>query len=194
MDSVFFQSMLVRPPEILGRQLHHFSAWHTLLLTWLDNAFIEGGEVAEGDITEFVYICGTQYKEGDLGIMDPNVARYAYKWGKEIGTFDYNEVIAQIDVYLTDYMSFPKFWYREFKTKESHIPVSFRIVATVLSNYSTFSEEEAWNMPMIKAACYRACVAEDNGQELVGPLAKSIFKDLEEKNMLWKAPPITTVN
>jgi len=189
MDSVFFQSMLVQPPKILGRQLHHFSSYHALLLMLLDNPFFIGGRPTRNDAIELIWICGMEYQDGSQSIFDDRIVKDAFKWGKKTGVFDTDQVIEDVSIYLADYMAFPRLWSKEIGVRESHVPVPFRIVATVLSGYPSFTEAEVWNMPMIRAACYRACVAEDNGMEVVSASTNNIIDTLKEQGLEWKVDP-----
>lgn len=194
MESVFFQSMLVQPPEILGRQLRHFSAWHSLLLTLLDNPFFVGGTPDQGHIIELVWICGTQYESDGQSIFDSGVAKECRKWGKRIGEFDFDSTYDDVGIYLTDYMAFPKLWSKDIRIRESHIPVPFRVVATVLAGYPSFTESQVWNMPFSRAACFRACIAEDNGMDVVSRTAMKIIENIKKQGLEWKDEPRKAVS
>jgi len=191
MDSVFFQAMLLRPPKILGRQLHDFSCYHALLLTQLDSPFLISGTPSRAHIVELLYICGTQYEPHGKSIFDSTVIKDSFLWGKETGLFDVPKVVREINQYLADYMAFPRIWISDKNRRESGIPAPFRMAATILFGYpGTFTEVEVWNLSMAKASCYRAYIAEYNGMEVESKKSRELLDRIKDAGVQWVDPAL----
>jgi hypothetical protein len=192
MESPFFQAMLVQPPIILNRQLHHFSAFHALLLCQFDNPFLVRNlnkEVTNKDLILLLWVCGTRFQDWQKDYNLDEMIEAAWAWGKEIGEFDTEEVASELEVYLENYIVFPKIWRKtKSKRKASGIPWPFKIAAAVLSHYPSFSEAQVWNMPICRLACYRAEIAEQGGMEVQSMEERKILDRIEAAGLKWVPP------
>lgn len=183
MESIFFQSILLQPPTILGRPMCHLSAFHVMVLQSSDSPFLIGGPVAEEDVIFFLWLCGTAYQDR-ASLFEEDGIKEASEWGNAVGPeWVFSDVVAEIEHYIDAYTDTPHVWSKpsEGKTRTSGIPGAFKVVADVLSHYPGISEDEAWSMPFCRAACYRASIAEDNGANIRSELQQAIFNRRDAK-------------
>ncbi len=168
MDSAFFQSVLVQPAEVLGKRLHPFSCYHALVLAHFDSPFLIGGEASRQELIFAVWVCTTRFEDGPALLQSDDALKGAMEWGKSFAKTepDFEQGRDDFQTYLKNYMRFPQLWTKKGQGKPSGVPWPFRIAATVWAHFDV-TEAEAWNMGLNKAASYRACVAEDNGMEVV---------------------------
>lgn len=177
MESVFYQSALLQPPVILGRQLKPFSCFHLLVLSAADSPLIEGGAVGKADLIFLLWVCGMEWETGRAALYAEGAAEEAMAWGKSVGPkWDFEDTLASVTKYLDEYMETPKTWSKGRDGKPSAIPVAFKLAADLLAHYSGFTEAQVWNMPVCMAACYRASVAEENGAEVQSMMQAAIIK------------------
>ncbi len=174
MHNVFAQSVLVSPPIVLGRQMRHFSAFHALLLLLFDSPFFKSGIATRDDVIFAIWICGTEFRTGAESLFGSGMITDAEEWGKSVGEWEFDQTIKDFRIYLADYLLFPSIWQQK-GGKQSNIPWPFKLVCTILQNFSGFNEVEVWNMPLSRAACYRAAFAEDVGAELVSEKTLAII-------------------
>ncbi|MFH1602431.1 MAG: hypothetical protein ABIH03_00805 [Pseudomonadota bacterium] len=178
--SIFGGSMLVTPPVLLGRQLRHFSLYHALMLSVAGSPFIGvgDGQAALDDLLFAVWICCQEYDPTPAPHESPALIDEAREWGAGAGEIDLAEGCAAFTAYLNGYFAFPQFW-QDGKSKPSGVPWFFRCAADVMMHYPQLSEETVWNMPINRAAAYRACVAEDNGRALFSDAEAAALRKLD---------------
>jgi hypothetical protein len=163
-NSVYFQSVLMTPPRIMGVQLRPFSAYHALVLLQFDSPFmLAGGKPDVGDLIFALNVLSYGYEDG---LED--IKAYRLKWFIRMlftkqATID--KAIADIDAHIDGYAEYPEIWASK-DDKSSAVPWPFRVTATILRRYRGFSEAQAWDMGLCKASCYRACYVEDCGGDL----------------------------
>jgi len=191
MDSVFFQSILVRPPVIMGRKLRPFSLFHALVLMQFDSSHLNGQKVTIDELVFSVFVCGLEYPQGVDYIFSIKAIKDCAKWGKKSKKkYDYSESFEEFRQYLLDYMRFPGIYETTSASgqslnapKKSNIPWPFKVAADIMNKYPGFTEKEVWNMPVIKASTYRAHIAEDNGWELEN---EEITERIKAAGLEWK--------
>ena len=181
MDLVFFQSILVQPPVILGQRLRPLSAWHILALTAFKNPFIVGGEYGTSAVTQAVWICQTEFETGPSRLMDSRQLYHdCYAWASSLGDFDIVHAAEELQQYIDDYTNIPKIWKKQKSGGNSAIVLPLRVVATVLQKFPQISEADAWNMPFCRLMAYRACYAEDVGNDLIDDATRKVIQRIHE--------------
>jgi hypothetical protein len=176
MNSLFFKSVLIQPPKIMGVQLRPFSAYHALVLMQFDNPFISREPVSNSDIAAALTIMsqGVNDKLSRFMALENSKIYRAYWLCKLFlsGDKKLELVIADIRAHIGGYTDLPEIresWSGKSSGKGSGVPWPFRIAATVWKNFPC-KENDAWDMPLNKAACFRACHAEDCGMQVADEL------------------------
>ena len=177
--SPFLQALFVQPSLVMGKQLQPFSAFHAACLMLVNSPFLSGGELTHCDVSTAVYLCSLTWEDrGD--VLSPNLTSIA-EWGNKHVETDMLDITKQIESHLSDCMRFPELWVKETgANSDSGVPFPFRLVATVLSNCSGITEAEAWDMPLSRLAGYRACIAEDNGAEILTDRQRELIKQAQQ--------------
>lgn len=171
---IFAGAMLPPSPVVLGRQLLPFSCWHALMLMLAGSPWVVGGSAPEWADTIFaVWLCGEPYApERARSIED--VQRECADWGRSVGAWDHAAAAGEFREYLDASFRFPS-----LKTPASGgvsaVPWPFRAVSTVMHYLPQLSETEAWNMPVARVACYRACYAEDQGVDVTDDTTRALI-------------------
>ena len=173
--SIFGGAMLPSAPVILGRQLLPLSCWHALLLMMADSPWLRSGTAPDWADTVFaLWVCGRRYEAEDSANWD-RIQSECVAWGRAVGEWNHDAVSAEFREYLDAALTLPGFKQPATGEAASPIPWPFRAVATVMHYLPQLSEEDAWNLPVARVACYRACCGEDNGMELVDDTTRAII-------------------
>ena len=175
MDLVFFQSVLVQPPVILGQRLRPLSAWHILALSAFQNPFIVGGEYGASHVAQAIWICKTEFGTGARRLMDSRELYHeCFVFAQSLGDFDVAGAAESLQQYIEDYTTSPKIW-QKANAGTSAILMPLRVVATVMQHFQQITEADAWNMPFCRLMAYRACWAEDVGSDLVDEATRKVL-------------------
>jgi len=165
-NSIFFKSVLVQPPVILGVQLKPFSPYHALTMAQFDNAFVTGRDIEVHDIVQAVMICRDEYEDKCFHLEKFHCsALYRFWWTVRLYFLDVDQALKDLLAHTKTYTTYPSVWRESGKKTHSGIPWQFKVVAQLLSNYS-FSERAAWNMGVDRAFCYLANISENSGSEV----------------------------
>lgn len=170
MDSLFFKSVLMQPPRIMGVKLRPFSCYHALVMMQFDSPFLMDGSVDAGDIAAALCIMSEGYDDDLRRLMRlENSFIYRSYWFVKLffcSRKTLERVTAEIRAHIRGYSDVPELrsgWAdKSSKSDASGVPWPFRVAATVWKNFKC-SESAAWDMALSKAACFRACHAEDCG-------------------------------
>jgi len=159
MDLVWSRAAFYLPPKVLGKNLRGFSPFHILMLEAVSSPYIIGGKRDNDDLILAVYICSQGWADRY------SIIRYdlkaVKKWGRSVRKPDF--VVAHKDflLYLQESWEMPGCWPE---------PGSSGIKANPAYHLATFgmrelkmTEQEAWDCPMARLVCYRACVSESEG-------------------------------
>lgn len=191
MDNVFYKSILVQPPVIMGIQLRPFSSFHALKLEQFGNAIATGATIEEADIIQAVEICrdGWNDKCRHLELFHRSALHRA-GWVFKVMRHDMDQARADLIEHTKTYTTYPGVWTDKSKKKYSGIPWQFKTPSQLMSHFK-LSEQEAWDMPISRAYCYLSNISENCGAEVVSQDALDIrewqnsevadeIKDLEE--------------
>jgi hypothetical protein len=147
-----------------------------------DSPFMQGGEVTLDDVAFAAFVCSKLMREGIPLLMDGNLDLALTEWGREFGEIDFEQAHKDLETHIANYMKWPAIWADTKSTKQSNIEWPFRFVADVALSTS-WAEEYIWDMAINRLACYRACIAEDNGHEVQTQTAKSIIERIHEMGL-----------
>jgi len=184
-NSVFFKSVLIQPTRILGVQLRPFSAYHALVLMQFDSPFMFQGEPDNGDLIFALCVLsegiGDKLKKAQS--LEHSLLRRLYWMIKLLFTRKavIDDAVDGIHEHLQGYSKYPDIWCKE-GIKNSSIPWPFRVIGTIWKNFNV-SETEAWDMGLSRAACYRACYAEDCGIDVLDEFG------IEGQHKRWVTAP-----
>lgn len=160
MQGAFISAHTYSPPSVLGRQLRPFSPWHGLLLEAAGSPYILGGSADIDDLIFCAWVCSKSYREGFAGAADTKAVR---QWGLKTRSAQYPRELALMNAHITASYQTPRFWDKG-KGGGSKAPDWWHL-ATFAMRELHLSEADAWDYPIVKIACYSACVAETNGNQ-----------------------------
>lgn len=147
-----------------------FSAYHALCLMQFDSPFIfAGDEPGLGDIAQALCIMAEGFDDHlKKTLRLCNSTPYSLRWSWRLwlmGKKKRQAVIDQINKHIEFYGKYPKLWSANGE-KGSGVPWPFLVAGLIWRSYKC-TEAEAWDMGLIRASCYRALVAEENGLDIV---------------------------
>jgi len=158
MQGAFISALTYQPPVVLGRQLLHFSPWHGLMLEAAGSPYLVEGKTTVADMIYGVWVCSTSFSEGYAKAGD---GIGASKWGKKEKRSDRTEAKALFDEYIIKSFACPDYW-STGGGAQLKAPYWWHL-ALFGQNVLGLSEAKAWDHPIMKLVCYRACDAESNG-------------------------------
>ena len=163
----YVKAMLVESPRIAGMRIKPLSCWHILCLIALDNPIAVGGEPSPSDIAIALLICSSEWRN-DTNAALRSIARFhanrllALTMG--IRLLFCRDAEAKLKAHIECYCDHPDYLPTK-DGKPSAVFFPFR-TATALINMG-YSQEEAWNMPYLRALCYIAVDDENNGAKII---------------------------
>lgn len=187
MNSPYLQSVLVQPPCILGRELKPFSAYHAAVLMAFDSPFVCGGDgVSREQLMFALWVCGTGFADGPRRLMSGDGVVDAACMAVHTDKFDLQEQVDNFAQYVENYSAQAQAWHDEnIAPSVSALPWPFKLVAVLLTNMHGLTEQEAWDMPLSRASCYRASIAEDNGVKLMTQIEVDTVARAKADGVCW---------
>jgi hypothetical protein len=158
MQGAFVQALTYRPPSVLGRQLRPFSAWHGLVLDAAGNAFVGGGIPGLEDTVFAAWVCSLGFADGIEAFTDQ---RRVSKWGRRYGPESVARAVPVLRDHILAGVRCPEYW-QDGSGKPLRAPYWWHL-ATFARVQLGMSEAAAWDAPVSRLACYRACAAEGEG-------------------------------
>lgn len=156
MNVVWPQAILYEPPKVLGKTLRGFSAFHALMLEAVQSPFMVGGKADLQDLILAVRICAHRWADR-AKIKDTDAIK---TWGKHIKRGDFIGARQTFDLYLAESFKMPEFWNKSGSSLRANF--AFHLV-TFGMRILGLSEADAWDTPIARMVCYRACWAESEG-------------------------------
>jgi hypothetical protein len=154
MQGAFIQALTYCPPVILGRQMRPFSCWHGLMLEAMGNAYLGGTKPGVSDVVAGAWVCALSSKDGLAFDGKAIVA-----WGRK--TRNVASAIAQLQDYIDAGLRCPEYW-RKAEDKPVKAPYWWHL-ALFARQHLGLDEAAAWDEPVARLVCYRACNAEQEG-------------------------------
>jgi hypothetical protein len=136
----------------------------------IDSPYLtEGKSVGVGDLAAGLAICSDGYDDKMatmLNMSNSKVERlkWWWKWHRARG-IQTEEAFEEWHRYLEVFFDAPSIW-SDAKGKNSGALWPFYVVTTLLVNIGSLTEQEAWDMPLTRAFCYKAVIAENNGAKI----------------------------
>ena len=196
MDNPFLKSLFTQPPKILNRQLRPYSAFHAAALMLIDSPYVmDGGPTATiQDAAIGCLICSLDFESG-RDFLFPDIES-AMECVADDWEFDDSELVTAADrfcIYINDYSDLPVV---QWPVREggdapmvSPIPWPFFCVSVVLRNYPSFTEAQAWDLPLSRLVSYKAAVDSTQGAEVydqhsldVISMAEELHAEIAEEN------------
>lgn len=156
MQGAFVQALTYSPPVILGRQMLPFSCWHGLLLEAAGSPYIVGGIPTTSDVVYGAWVCSGRFTSGIAADK-----RALGKWGRRQRRAVWGDVLLAFSDYIEAGLAGPQYW-RGGNEKSVKAPYWWHLALFAQSKLG-FTEAAAWDTPVAKLSCYRACDAEANG-------------------------------
>jgi hypothetical protein len=162
------------PWQILGVQLRPFSLGHLLKLRKLGNAFAadDAAEAHLGDLLLAILVCAMPshpdpLKDEFWAWLNRPVAKwrtwcpwlfhqftpaelFILKWGRRCRGVDLKERAELFQKYIQTHSEMPGYWNESKSTRTSGAHWSHSVLATLVSRCG-YTQEEAYNVPIIKA-------------------------------------------
>lgn len=169
------------PPRILGFQLRPFSSHHALALMMFDSPYLRGEEPDDAAFWLALMVCADGWDDWFKTLVRFQNSRL-FRWRLWLrGTFRrLGRDADRFAQYLALYMDHPEYWQDDSQGKESNIPWPYKTASTIWQNYHC-TEAEAWDMPLQRAACYTANIAENNGARLMSDDERHGIELLEQE-------------
>ncbi len=160
MNIVWANAAFYEPPKALGKTLRGFAPFHALMLEAVQSPFMVGGPPDFDDLVLAVHICSHGWS--DRFRIRSDMAS-VIEWGKVLTTEDIAAGRRNFDAYLTASWEMPQFW----QSLDAH-----DLRANWIYHLTTFAmrrlhmtESAAWDCPIARLVCYRACVGETEGDK-----------------------------
>lgn len=184
------------PNRLLGVRVRRFCLWHRLILNTLDSPFMNNGRVTFYDLRTAVGVCRLEF--GDCHIRRPWLVPFLlhcwiffasmFRRSEQDRTVLQGTLLGEVRKFLSycgDYLQEPAFTVIPPKNASGHhrgrAPDEFEQVAELV-NWSKWSEEEIWNMPIGRANWYRVMARRDAGLDVD-------FMTKDEQEFLDQLPP-----
>ena len=183
MQSAFILSHLARPKNVLGIDLVPLTLGHVYILYAVDSPFVTGEPYAKDDFIFAVYLCSRDWRESigliqlidKTGLPDDDFV----KWSNTLNLYDESAKESLAD-YFSDYLKSPE----RFQKGDGNSTIkSPRVFYTAISlmHYLRLSEDQAWNMPVVKALSYLATMGEILGDtDLISDLEAQLINKLDK--------------
>ena len=174
-DEKFLQSVLIRPPRVLGRSLRPFCAGHAVLLDALSSPFVsDDGDWSPEALGIAVLVCSLSFEKGKRllvpgGRGDGLCLRARWllwrlgRVARKRRTNLLNEYTAFAE-YLEDYQSVPAMFEGSGRSPSAPWPFSV-VMGVVVGLKGAVSVSQAWNMPLCECVFYSATVGDLFGDE-----------------------------
>lgn len=160
MNIVWAQAALYEPPEVLGKTLRGFSPFHALMLEAVQSPFMVGSTADFDDLILAVHICAHGW--ADRFLIRSDMAA-VIEWGKSLTADDIATGRRNFDAYLTASWETPKFW-QDSDSGTLRANWIYHLAAFAMRRLN-MTETEAWDCPIARLVCYRACVGETEGDK-----------------------------
>jgi hypothetical protein len=168
---VWSTAALYEPPEVLGKTLRGFSPFHALMLEAVQSPFMVGGAPDFDDLVLAVHICSHGWADRFRIRTDlPAVI----EWGKSLTADDIATSRRKFDNYLSESWKAPSFW-QSGEGSDQRADWTYHL-AVFGMRHLNMTEAEAWDCPIARLVCYRACVGETEGD-------KSLMTDEDVKGV-----------
>jgi hypothetical protein len=167
---VWAQSALYEPPSALGKTLRGYSPFHALALETVRSPFMIGGTPDFDDLILAVHICSHGWADRFKVMSD---MAGVSEWGKSVTAADIASARAIFDRYLSESWEMPRFWQGD--SGELRANWIYHLVTFAMRRLH-MTEAEAWDCPIARLVCYRACYGESEGD-------KSLMTDDEIKGI-----------
>ena len=161
MDLVWSRAVLYEPPQVLGKTLRGFAPFHALALCAVQSSFMsEVGEDTDAiqELVVAVRICSLGWADR-YRIVDEQAIQ---QWGGKIDPATYLAARQAFAVYLGESWEMPQFWSSEGEGLRANW--IYHLVAFGMRELK-MTEAEAWDCPIARLVCYRACVGESEGDK-----------------------------
>lgn len=161
MNIVWAQAALYEPPEALGKTLRGFSPFHALMLEAVQSPFMVVGDTPDfDDLVLGVHVCSHSWADRFLIRSDiPSVI----EWGKTLTADDISTGRRNFDAYLKASWETPQFW-QDTEAGTLRANWIYHLVTFAMRRLN-MTEAEAWDCPIARLVCYRACVGETEGDK-----------------------------
>jgi len=160
MNIVWAQAALYEPPTVLGKILRGFSPFHALILEAVQSPFMTDAAADFDDLVLAVHICSHGWDDRFRIQSDiPAVT----KWGKTVPKKSITPARKDFDLYLKESLRMPQFW-QAGGGDEPRANWLYHI-ATFAQARLHMVERDAWDCPIARLVCYRACVSEVEGDK-----------------------------
>jgi len=160
MNIVWAQAALYLPPAALGKTLRGFSPFHALMLSAVSSPFMVDGTPDFDDLVLAVHICSHSWADRFVLRSDlPSVI----EWGKTLTTEDISTSRRNFDAYLAASWQMPQFW-QDAASGTLRANWIYHLAAFAMRRLH-MTEAEAWDCPIARLVCYRACVGETEGDK-----------------------------
>jgi len=156
MQGAFVQALTYSPPVILGRQMLPFSCWHGLLLEAAGSSYLVGGIPTPSDAVYGAWVCSGRFADGIAADK-----KALEKWGRRHRRAAWGDVLLAFGDYIEAGLRGPQYW-RGGKDKPVKAPYWWHLALFARSRLG-MTEAEAWDAPVARLSCYRACESESRG-------------------------------
>jgi hypothetical protein len=159
MNIVWAQAAIYEPPEVLGKTLQGFAPFHALMLEAVQSPFMRGGYGDFDDIILAVHICSHSWA-ARASIL--SASQELVEWGKTCTAGDISSAREKLESYFSESWKMPQFWPTDGGTMRANW--IYHLVVFGM-RYLRMPESRAWDCPISRLVCYRACVGETDGDK-----------------------------
>ena len=171
METGFLDSLLAKPPVLLGRQLREFSIGHALTLQAIEHPLVCGRELDRYTVLTAICICELTFAECRTLLADWETNMDAL--AKVMPDFKVGDVAPLLIDYYTRSTDFPEIMVDEL-SRGPRYPLELSLIVGLMQIGMT--ETEALDAGYCRAVWYCAAA---NGKEIIPTQTRRMFENLE---------------
>lgn len=147
----------------LGLRLERLSLGHVFLLSDIESPFLQGGSVSVVDLSNAVFICSQPWRQAAVDSRRWWFRLFEKLWAFRCRNANLETEQDKFAAYFKEESDFPIAKGGLFKEREFGAPWQWRLLAIMMSEFN-LSEDDALDMPVIKAALLFSAKAEYDGK------------------------------
>jgi len=175
MPYAYSTAALARPPVLFGRRLLPLTLGHVDVLGALGNPAAEGGALSVQELAAACWVCSLPWREASARLRAGRFSRQLGRMGARFARNPAAETGRAFAEYLAFYIAGPPRW--DFGgDEEPRIPWHLALFCAI-QRHTNLSMDEAWDLPVRRAAEICAGLSAISGDKGVMSAAEQAFEE-----------------
>lgn len=157
MDKAFQRAFTPHTFTVMGLRMEPLSLGHLLLLDSIESGFADGSGGTAADLIASAFICSQPHEAASKSLRSAWGGLFMRVWGWVLRFRKFNLALeaAKFQSYVAHFKTFPKAKPANGngQARELTTPEEWRLLAMLMADFG-FTERDALNCPMNRAACY----------------------------------------